>query len=514
MKAAAIFTKYNITAALVLLLTLLTVNPGIARSRRVRAEGGNIELGSVMSAEELPDGSILVADGGGADKTLHGARIIIIDKKNRVVWRYDEHLAFPHSARLLPDGSIGIADSVHNRVFAVDRKTKKILWTSDDWSGGTGKLSDGTHLYYPNYLEGYPDGNLLVSDDMNNRIVIVDRNGNIRYSYGDLHDPHSAHILGSSRVIVAEPGINSASFIDTGSGGAMPLFADIGLNLAKDFWPLPGGHILIADTNNNRVVEVDPNGQMVWEYAKELEYPQSAIRLRNGDTLIVDSFNYRLLEVTPGKEIVRAIGGTFDPPYQDRLVNGGFEKQNSDGSLAGWLPGTLFSSGNEKISVDSAVRHSGRQSARLDFSGKQQVFITQFIRVKAGKTYLFSGWMKTNMVASALRETNGARFEFYWMDRYGRDLPKVYGFSRFLQNTNDWTKLEFPLTAPSGAVGVRLQATSYSDGTVWVDDVSLTEANWWTSWFRWEYLALFLCGAVIMAAAGSMMKKDLLRLKH
>src|SRR2546430_15622189 len=74
---------------------------------------------------------------------------------------------------------------------------------------------------------------------------------------------------------------------------------------------LPNGNTLITDSNNNRIIEVDPTDNIVWQYATNLQrgsnpapLPTRAVRLRNGHTLISDQFNDRVIEVTRAGEIV------------------------------------------------------------------------------------------------------------------------------------------------------------------------------------------------------------------
>jgi outer membrane protein assembly factor BamB len=67
---------------------------------------------------------------------------------------------------------------------------------------------------------------------------------------------------------------------------------------------LPNGHILIADENNNRVIEVNRNHQIVWQYSKGLSGAAFASRLPNGDTLITDSNHARIVEINQAKQVV------------------------------------------------------------------------------------------------------------------------------------------------------------------------------------------------------------------
>ncbi len=71
---------------------------------------------------------------------------------------------------------------------------------------------------------------------------------------------------------------------------------------------LENGDILIADENNNRVIEVNRAHQIVWRYgdvnSSALNGAAFASRLPNGDTLITDSSNNRVVQVTQSKNVV------------------------------------------------------------------------------------------------------------------------------------------------------------------------------------------------------------------
>jgi hypothetical protein len=93
---------------------------------------------------------------------------------------------------------------------------------------------------------------------------------------------------------------------------------------------LDNGHILIADENNNRVIEVTRNKQIVWQYPNPvdpslLNGAAFASRLPNGNTLITDSNNNRIIEVTPSGGVVftfvtNARPGTNANPLPTRAV--------------------------------------------------------------------------------------------------------------------------------------------------------------------------------------------------
>jgi hypothetical protein len=95
-----------------------------------------------------------------------------------------------------------------------------------------------------------------------------------------------------------------------------------GLNKPHDAERLSNGNTLITDMYNDRAIEVDLGGNIVWEYSG-LNTPRDAERLSNGNTLITDSVNYRVIEVDPDKNIVWEYStGTGLPEDVERLSNG------------------------------------------------------------------------------------------------------------------------------------------------------------------------------------------------
>ncbi|MFA5687587.1 MAG: hypothetical protein WC959_00305 [Kiritimatiellales bacterium] len=60
-------------------------------------------------------------------------------------------LEFTCSVERLPNGNTLIADTSNNRILEVN-PTDEIVWSSDDWTGGTGKMSNDDGLHYPNNI--------------------------------------------------------------------------------------------------------------------------------------------------------------------------------------------------------------------------------------------------------------------------------------------------------------------------------------------------------------------------
>ncbi len=65
---------------------------------------------------------------------------------------------------------------------------------------------------------------------------------------------------------------------------------------------LDNGNTLIAETVTDRIIEVTPDKEIIWEYV-DIDHPTDAERLTNGNTLIADRNGTRIIEVTPDKEV-------------------------------------------------------------------------------------------------------------------------------------------------------------------------------------------------------------------
>ena len=179
-----------------------------------------------------------------------------------------------------PGGQPEAPDCTHpsgcpdNRVLLVDRHGN-ILWQYGQF-GVTGSGPD--QLNVPVQNTWLPNAHVLITDQANERIIEVDLNKNIVWQYGT-----------------------------TGVSGNGPNQ----LNNPNCAELLENGHILICDENNNRAFEVTRAGQIVWQYGSgdpNINDPVSGVafasRLENGHTLITDSNHARIVEIDRNKNVV------------------------------------------------------------------------------------------------------------------------------------------------------------------------------------------------------------------
>jgi hypothetical protein len=217
-----------------------------------------------------------------------------------------------NALRFNRDGNWLIADQFNNRILEVD-SVGRVVWTFGD---GTA-VASATGVVAPNDVERV-DSYTLISGTgapagaeascpngcADNRVLLVDRHGTIVWQYGQ------AGVTGSD---------------------VQQLNAPVSARVLAD------GDVLIADQGNQRIIEVTSDGQIVWQYgttgvagagANQLNNPNSAEQLLTGNVLIADESNNRVIEVTPSGQIAWSYGTPTDtttlnaPAFASRLDDG------------------------------------------------------------------------------------------------------------------------------------------------------------------------------------------------
>lgn len=230
---------------------------------------GALAYAALAGAESAPGHRVLGADRG---------HVAIVNEKGAVDWE------FPcpgdvHDMHMLPNGNVLVANSP-TTVVEVNRD-KQVVWKHESRpkEGYTGKVE----------IHGFqrlPDGRTLIAESGNLRLIEVDREDRIVKEV-PLHVEHPN------------------SHRDT--------------RLARK---LENGHYLVCHEGDGTVREYDGEGKVVWSYALDLNgRPRSpghgpeghgtevfgAIRLPNGNTMIAGGNNNRVMEVTPQGKVVWSI---------------------------------------------------------------------------------------------------------------------------------------------------------------------------------------------------------------
>jgi hypothetical protein len=223
-------------------------------------------------------------------------------------------------------------------------------------------------------------GDVLIADQYNNRVIELDGARNIVWSFGDgsstagptsIVAPNDAERIGTYTLIAAtgapagaEPTCTSGCadnrvVIVDRNGKIVWQYGQAGvagaganqLNAPVSAVYLPNGHVLIADQGNQRVIEVNSQKNIVWQYGQtgvagaadgQLNNVNSAELLACGDILIADEGNNRVLQVSREKKIIWSYGS----PSDTTTLNGAaFASRLDDGD-------TLISDANNNRVVE------------------------------------------------------------------------------------------------------------------------------------------------------------------
>jgi hypothetical protein len=248
----------------------------------------------------------------------------------------DEH-SFPvrstknselHAAKPLPDGGILATDMDRERVFVREGGETTWQWnassvydppidaTRTDWL----LVHDVDVLSRDRYLVSIRNANQLlflergegvvevVNEDRNDaddgdcerggQLADTDGDGDVRCGDSDvLNHQHNPHWLGEGAILVADSHNDRVVELHrTDDGRWEPVWTmrsagGVPLNWPRDADRLPNGNTLITDTNNNRVVEVNETGHVVWSYHTPGVVPYEADRRPFAETSPVPLFD-------------------------------------------------------------------------------------------------------------------------------------------------------------------------------------------------------------------------------
>lgn len=437
-----------------------------------------------LGVEVLADGSWLVTDGGGAwrfDDT--GSEVLIVSPEGRITWRFGDGLRFAHSAIQLKNTNILIPDTNNNRLVEVSL-AGKVVWTSEAWDGGTGKLSDGSHLDYPNHIQELEDGRWLLSDRDNNRVIELDRAGTVYWNYAQTKRQHAPLYIGPGpdgvgRYLVSDSEGNRVLEFDR--NGAVVWEYTEGLKWPRAIEKLENGNYLITDSNGHRIIEVSPDKKIVKELKGIFSTPYEAHRLLNGNTLVCDAQNARVVEVTGDCVIVREFSNLHYPEFSREIRDPGFEKapagiavdlpsgvENRPFDLNFWQVSDMSGHGTGQWAVLEDGSREGVHCAyiRSDKADASTRAWSQRVSVKPGERLNLFVSVKTKTGRDGL-----AGFTVAWMNATGGQIGGVTSPS--ISGEQDWTTIPLAVLAPPGAASARINLSLIGKGEAWFDQVEL-----------------------------------------
>lgn len=223
-----------------------------------------------------------------------------------------------HAVEPLPSGGFAVADMEYERVVIVEKGAVVWQWHASSFYDypSDPTQQDWLHINDVNHVG---DDRFLVSVRNANQLLVLER--------GE----------GVIEVINETPA--GADPATCGTDGELADYDDDGEvrcgdpdKLSRQHNPhwLGDGAVLVADSDNNRVVELHRTEGGSWELVwivevaggLPLHWPRDADRLANGNTLISDTWNERILEINATGHVQWSTTTAVQPYEADRLPRG------------------------------------------------------------------------------------------------------------------------------------------------------------------------------------------------
>jgi hypothetical protein len=272
---------------------------------------------ALLLTADPPAYRVLAADKG---------HVAIVDAAGKVEWEY-ANKAECHDLWMLTNGNVLLA--LGPATVAEVSPEKQVVWRYEakPKPGYTGRVE--VHAFQP-----LGDGMVMVAESGNSRIVEVDRAGTVvkevplTVEHPNPHrDTRMARKLPSGHYLVCHEADGAVREYDGGGTVVWSYRLDLaGRPASPGHGPeghgnevfgairLPDGHTVIAGGNNNRVLEVNPKGEVVWSIGHDelpgirLAWVTTLQKLPNGNLIVGNCHagpdNPQLFEVTRDKKVV------------------------------------------------------------------------------------------------------------------------------------------------------------------------------------------------------------------
>lgn len=271
-------------------------------------------------------GLLLVADRG-------NDRLLVIDAKKRIVWRYPSPglpapphpLYFPDDAFWVHGGrAILVNEEENDTLIEIAYPSGRVVWT---YGHPRVPGSATGYLHQPDDAYPYPGGGVVVADARNCRILFIDRHGHPSRQIGrsgvcvpglprTVGYPNGDTPLANGDLLISEL---DGHWVDRVTPGGRVKWAHQvdGVVEPSDPQQLADGTYMVASyARPGAVVIFDRTGRVLWAYhptggSGMLDHPSLAAPLPNGLIAVNDDRNHRVVLIDRrSKRIVWQFGST------------------------------------------------------------------------------------------------------------------------------------------------------------------------------------------------------------
>ena len=263
--------------------------------------------GTIISSLKYPTWVDSI-DGQNILVTDNGANKVVEFNGGNTVWSYSTALNRPRSAMYLNNGNVLIADSGNRRVIEVS-KAGSIVWTCD-------KFMDK-----PVHAVRLSNGNTLITDSGYSRIIEVNYKGQVVWWFAGPQGGTSNGNNNSSGIGNITPGSNTS---DPAEDPTNPMVLDDPDSIDRETGISSVKKKTVATKNSQKILvkaDIGTYGseEPVQAPGNTLLFPRSAVRLENGNTLVADTGNNRIVEVSKDKKVIWELGNLSRPVSAERL---------------------------------------------------------------------------------------------------------------------------------------------------------------------------------------------------
>jgi hypothetical protein len=210
-------------------------------------------------------------------------RVLELRPNKDIHWQI-EGLRYPLDAQVVGKDRVLIAEYLNRRVTERDFKGT-IIWEK--------------HVTMPISVQRLSNGHTFIGT--RRQLLIVDGNGHEVFIFNPNVSISAARRLRDGQMIIITTG---GVYQRLDAKGRVTKTFQVGpvYTLGGNIDVLPGGRILVPQCRDNRVVEYDADGRVLWQV--NVQFPTSAVRLTNGNTLVVSMLRQRVIEVNrDGNEV-------------------------------------------------------------------------------------------------------------------------------------------------------------------------------------------------------------------
>lgn len=232
-----------------------------------RTSGADIDLARLRRAPSVLGYTLVLL--------LDAGKLREVDASGNKRWEFGG-LSFPLDAQMIGNDRVLVTEFHANRITERDR-SGRVLWEKEVLAPLTAQRLPNGHTFVASQADLYEfdrDGKQIWS------LAVPD----LIYKAAKLSNGDVAYISGRNeyaRIDMSQKDVARFPAHLDYSGGRLDV--------------LPNGHVVVPEANDNRVVEYDTHGKIVWEASADS--PVAAMRLASGNTLVTSHQSTRGLEI-------------------------------------------------------------------------------------------------------------------------------------------------------------------------------------------------------------------------